>query len=278
MDTNQYLVLERMPVRKHLILLLSLWHFIRPPAVVQCQPAITDLMLPELSKPTTNIINVSYVLKVIDTINYSKKFESYSLVVTNLLDAWDEDDIWLFRQKMLQHDMQPHILIYNDRFDGTSHLHISRILNLNSITIVFATSSKDNVLNKVSGILRDFKLAVVVVVIARVLSTDTDVMLMVSQIMRILSEAHIVNSVVVYDDTVFKFVLYPTLKVLNMSGEESRLDLNAEKKINFQGYHIRTPIKQDLPRVFQSGDSEEIHGMTGWFFEFVFTLVLGVLF
>lgn len=46
------------------------------------------------------------------------------------LDGWDEDDdISLFRQ------IQPHILIYNDHIQDTTHLHISNILNLNSITI-----------------------------------------------------------------------------------------------------------------------------------------------
>lgn len=223
---------------------------------MQCQSL--ERVQYQLPKPT--IINVPYILKVIDTINYSKKFESYTLVVTNLLDARDEDDIWMFRQ----HDMQPHILIYNDH--SHANLHISRILNLNSITIVFATSSKDNVLNKVSGVLRDFKLAVVVVVIAVALSTDKAIMLMVSQILNTLFKANIVNSIVVYDNNVFKFEMYPTLKVLNMSGEESYLDLNAEKNVNFRGFRIRTPIKKDIPRVFQGIRSKRVYGMTGLFF------------
>lgn len=225
-------------------------------AAVQCTPAINNLLLPELPRPATKIINVPYILKVIDTINHLKKIESYTLVVTNLLDSWNEDDVSLLRQRV-----EPHISIYN------SQLQISKTLNLNSVTIVFAKSSEDSVLLKVSEILRNLKLSVVMVVITSVLPTDKAIMLTVSQIMVTLAEANMINSMVIYDNNVFNFELYPSLKIFNMSGKENLMNLNAEKVINFQGYHIRTPIKKDLPRVFRAPGSRTVRGMTGWFFQ-----------
>lgn len=234
---------------------------------------VNEMLMPELPKPTTKIINIPYILKVMDTINFSKRIESYTLIVTNLLDERDEDDISMLCQKMFQNDMQPHILIYNN-YDmaaasqtqkSAAHLHISNILNMNSITIVFARNSKDNVLHKASTILRNFKLSVVIVVITEVLKTQKDISLTISRFLNNLSQENIVNSAVIYDNNVFSFDLYPTLKVLNQTGREYFLDLNVNKIRDFHGYRIRTPIKNDMPRVFKSQDQGEskVHGIAG---------------
>lgn len=244
---------------------MSLWPLI---LVAACSISCSnDLILPEVPKPTTKIINIPYILKVMDTINYSKKFESYILLVTNLLDAWDEDDISSFRQKMFQTDMQPHILIYNSHFDDeTAHLHISNILNLNSITIVFAKSNNDNVLNAASKMLRNFKMSIVIVVITHPFTMIKSIRTTVSKILNKLSEENMVNSVVVYDNNAFKFELYPIFKTLNMSGQEYLLDLQAHMITDFHGYRIRTPIKNDLPRVFKEPSIDiniKVHGIAG---------------
>lgn len=237
--------------------------------LIKCLPSFAFIVPdPECSanNNSTKIINISYILKVLDTINYSKKFECYTLVLTNLLDEWYEDDISLFRQRMYEHDMQPHILIYNRH----THLHISNILNLNSITIVFVKNSRDNVLDMVSTeILHNFKLSTVMVVITGVLHTNPEILLMVHRIMTYLSRENIINSVVIYDDNAFKMDLYPYPKTVNVTGVENTLVLRMHRSKNFQGYRIKTPIKNDLPRVFKAPDyntSKKIHGIAGVLF------------
>lgn len=237
-----------MSIRKHLILLLSLLHV----SVGGVGP----------NTISTKLINVTYIRKVIDTINYSKKFESYTVVVTNLLnDVGDEEAIWQFCQELFQNDMRPHILIYNNgRFK--TDLNIWRILNLNSITIVFAINSQDNVLLDVSKILLNFKRSVVMVVVAKSFASLEDVTITASQTSISLVNKNIINSIIVCDNNTFNFELYPRYQTVNVTGKEHLLDLNASTRLNFKGYSIRTPIKKDIPRVFKSSDGT-IHGMTG---------------
>lgn len=247
-------------------MILPLWYFILQIAWFHNTVAINESMLPKLQSPVTNIINISYIVEVIDAINNSKKIDGFTLVETNLLDTAAEDDISLFRQKMFQDQMKPYISVHNENINGTN-LRISRILDLNSITVVFAINSEDKVLETLSDILRDFKLSIVMVVIATIFSGDGAIMSTVSQTLKTLAEANIVNSMVIYGDNAFKFDLYPTFKVSNITGEESSMNLSAEKNIDFQGYHVKTPIKKDIPRVFKAPQLKKIRGMTGWCFE-----------
>lgn len=249
-----------MLIRKHVIFSLLLCHF--TVHLVQYQENINVLMLPELTKPTTKIINIPYILKVINTINYLKTFESYIVVSLSLTDFEEDKEMSLFKE-----EMKPRILIHNEQFNGTDMLRSSRALNSNSIiTIVFAKSSRDSALNKVSVILRNFKLSVVMVVITTAFARKEDIESMVFQTLNTLSNAKIVNSMVIYDDNVFKFELYPTFEVFNLTGEEYSMNLNAERNINFKGYHIRTPIKSDNPRVFTftgPDNTKKVRGITG---------------
>lgn len=218
----------------------------------------------------TSIVNVPYILKVIDAINNSTHFESYTIVVTSFLSTRDEDAVSLLNKEIFHGEIKSHLLFHNRHYHGKYDFPISRILNKNSITIVFAENNEDDILNRVPAFLRNYKLPVFMVVLTKFLPTDEAIMSTVSQTMGVLSKANIINSIVIYDTDVFKFHLFPKLKVFNMTGKEGSMNFKAQKIINLHGYHIRTPIKEDMPRVFKVPHLKKIRGMSGIYLYILF--------
>ncbi|KAH8298556.1 hypothetical protein KR044_011026 [Drosophila immigrans] len=215
-------------------------------------------------------INNSFVLDVILRLNHSKNFKNFIFFISQQLNLNNAGAIEFFGNFWLTFPYVPRIFVRRPSYSPRS---IRDLISTPSLVVVCTTNRSDPIMEVAAQSLRGMRWLKTVFVLFPVLPKDLDhTDALSSQVKDVLdwtwTKQFTNNFLLTIQNGLFLLRPYPTPRIVNKTRRWRIKDLfrDSSNALNTKGYEIRTPILNDLPRVFKGTDQKTVYGTSAEFF------------
>ncbi|XP_060658832.1 uncharacterized protein LOC132793160 [Drosophila nasuta] len=223
-------------------------------------------------EPLTQLhtINNSFVLDIVLRLDRSKHFKNFVFFISEQLNLNNAGAIEFFSNFWLTFPYVPRIFV---RQPIESDKSIRDLISTPSLVLVCTTNRSDPIMDVASQSLRGMRWLKTIFVLFPKLRTDQDHSeALSSQVKDVLdwtwTKQFINTFLLTIKNNLFLLQPYPTPKVVNKTRtwRSKHLFKDTSSIINTKGYKIRTPVFDDLPRVFK-GIDQKVYGTSAEFFK-----------
>ncbi|KAH8355116.1 hypothetical protein KR093_006216, partial [Drosophila rubida] len=228
-------------------------------------------------EPATELhrINNSFVLDVVLRLNRSKRFKNFVFFISEQLNLNNAGAIEFFGNFWLTFPYVPRIFVRRASYAPRS---IRDLISTPSLVLVCSTSRADPIMEVAAQSLRGMRWLKTVFVLFPKLRRDTQpreaLAAQVKEVLEWTWMKQFTNSfLLTLQSGLFKLDPYPTTRIVNKTNNWRTRDLfrDSNNAMDTKGYEIRTPILNDLPRVFKDeahgdGDGKKVYGTSAEFF------------
>ncbi|XP_034476081.1 uncharacterized protein LOC117783036 [Drosophila innubila] len=218
-----------------------------------------------------HIINNSFVLDIIKRIDRSKKFKNFIFYVSEELNLNNPGGAEFFQNFWFSFPLVPRIFMRRPEYSPTL---IRDLISTPTLVLVCTTSHTDPIMEVAAQSLRGMRWLKTVFILFPGLRKDTNPRdALWSHVKNVLdwtwSKQFTSTLLLTIENSLFVLNPYPTPRVENKTHTWRVSDISNEvhNAINTKGYQIKTPVLNDLPRVFKGTDRNTVYGTSANFFK-----------
>ncbi|KAL7738515.1 hypothetical protein ACLKA6_006821 [Drosophila palustris] len=218
-----------------------------------------------------HIINNSFVLDVIWRINRSKKFKNFIFYISEQLNLNNPGGTEFFQNFFSTFPLVPRIFV---RHHDYSPVLIRDLISTPALVMVCTTGHDDPIMEVAAQSLRGMRWLKTVFILFPGLRRDIDKRdALWGNVKSVLdwtwSKQFTSTLLLTIENSLFALNPYPTPRVENKTHSWRVNDFSNEGRnaINTKGYQIRTPVLNDMPRVFKGTDQRTVYGTSASFFK-----------
>lgn len=213
-----------------------------------------------------HLANNTFFIDVLFRVYRLKKLKNIVIFVSERLKLTNPQGAQFFDQFWQQFAYLPRIFWRRDQNYSTT---IMQHISTPSMALVVTTERDDPIMQVAAGSMRGMRWLPTAFLLIPRLKPDDTLLGMVRNILHWTWTNQFTNNfLMTIGDNVFIVDPYPTLSVRNRTRHWAYRDLlkTSSSLINTKGYKIRTPVLNDIPRVFKLPDGNQIYGTSAKFF------------
>lgn len=213
-----------------------------------------------------HLANNSFFIDVLYRIYRLKMLKNIVIFVSERLQLTNPQGAQFFDLFWQEFEYLPRIFWRRDQNYSSA---IMRHISTPSMALVVTTERDDPIMEVAAGSMRGMRWLKTAFLLIPRLKADDTLLGMVRNILEWSWKKQFTNTfLMTIGDNLFIVDPYPKLSIHNRTRHWGYRDLfkTTSSLINTKGYNIRTPVLNDIPRVFKAADGQRIYGTSAKFF------------